>query len=73
MFPINAANVLQKLWWLEENEITFREKFSFEHALIYEPDRIRLVDSFQVKVLFNLLLTLPFERQNRKIEKNCMF
>jgi len=49
--------MLQKFQWLEENEISFPEEFSFLHASIFEPVRLRLFDSFQVKVLINLLLT----------------
>jgi hypothetical protein len=58
---------------LRQTKWLFPGEFSFEDAWIVESVRLRLFDSFQVKVLFNLLLTTPIERQNRKIEKQCVF
>ena len=57
MFPVNAAKSAAEIPVAEgKRNIFFPEEFSFAHASIFEPVRLRLFDSFRAQVLFNLLL-----------------
>ena len=59
--------------WLEENETPFSGRIFNRRGLNFLQFPLRLFDSFHINVLFNLLLTFLFERQNRKTEKRLFF
>jgi hypothetical protein len=69
---------LQAVWHTSQQQshipisYLFPKEFRIVQLWIFEPVRLRLFGRFQVEVLFNVLLSLLFERQTNKTETVCL-